>query len=61
MSDIASELEAVSPDDGGRRNLLTEILPSAISQVFFLAGFADHGDPGTGGNDPILPPLPHAS
>lgn len=63
MSDMAAELEAIVPGDGERRDLLTEVLPQAISQIFFLAGFADRGSPtpGTDGNDPVVPPLHRAS
>lgn len=60
MSDFAEELESVCPGDGSRRALLTEALPPAISQVFFLCGLRDDGKPGSDGNDPVTP-LPQAS
>lgn len=61
MSDFGSELEGIVPGDGSRRLPLTEALPPAIRQVLFLVGLGGKDDPGTDGNDPVLPPLPRAS
>ena len=60
MSDFGSELEGVCPGDGSRREPLTDALIPAVRQVLFLAGLGKD-DPGTDGNDPVLPPLPRAS
>jgi Fe-S-cluster containining protein len=60
MSDFGAELEGIVPGDGSRRLPLPEALPPAVRQVLFLAGLGKD-DPGTDGNDPVLPPLPRAS
>lgn len=61
MSDFGSELEGIAPGDGALREPLTTALPPAVRQVLFLAGLGGKDDPGTDGNDPVLPPLPRAS
>ncbi len=59
MSDLASELAAVRPNESPERRLLTEALPDALRKILFLAGFGAN-DPGDEPEPEPLAPMPRA-
>ncbi|MBN1243357.1 MAG: YkgJ family cysteine cluster protein [Spirochaetales bacterium] len=59
MSDLASELQAVRPNESPERRLLTDALPEALRKVLFLAGFGAK-DPGDEPEPEPLAPMPRA-